>query len=97
MATRAGARTLGLDAEIGAITAGRRADLIVIDRDRPHLLPGSDPFSTIVYAAHPSDVRATVIDGRVLMRDHALTTLDAAEVAARARTAAAALIGRAGL
>src|SRR5579871_1995248 len=46
MATRAGARTLGLDREIGSIEVGKRADLIVVDRDRPHVAPGPDPYST---------------------------------------------------
>ena len=50
MATRAGARTLGLEAEIGSIEPGKRADLIVVDRDRPHLATGPDPYSTLVYA-----------------------------------------------
>src|SRR5437773_4293509 len=44
MATRAGARTLGLEHEIGSIEPGKCADLIVVDRDRPHLAPGPDPF-----------------------------------------------------
>ena len=56
MATRGGARTLGLEAEIGSIEPGKRADLIVVDRDRPHLLPGADPYSTLVYAARGTDV-----------------------------------------
>lgn len=97
MATRNGARTLGLDAEVGSIAPGKRADLIVIDRDQPHLLPGPDPYSTIVYAARPSDVRATIVDGHVLMKDYALTTIDVDEVTRRARTAAAALTARAGI
>jgi len=48
MATRDGARTLGLDDQIGSIEVGKRADVIVVDRDRPHVAPGPDPYSTIV-------------------------------------------------
>ena len=58
MATREGARALGLEAEIGSVEPGKRADLIVVDLDRPHLAPGPDPYSTLVYAARGTDVRA---------------------------------------
>ncbi len=95
MATRNGARTVGLDQAIGSVEVGKRADLIVIDRDRPHLLPGDDPYSTLVYAARGTDVRTVVVDGDVLVDDFALTRLDNAAVAAEARTAARALIARA--
>jgi 5-methylthioadenosine/S-adenosylhomocysteine deaminase len=95
MATREGARALGLEEEIGSIEVGKRADLIVVDRDRPHLLPGDDPFSTLVYAARPTDVRTTVVDGAILVNDFELVSLDAAAVAARARDEARKLAGRA--
>ncbi len=69
MATRAGARTLGLEHAIGSLDVGKRADVIVVDRDRPHLAPGPDPYSTLVYAARGSDVRTTIVDGHVLVDD----------------------------
>jgi cytosine/adenosine deaminase-related metal-dependent hydrolase len=97
MATRAGARTLGLEADIGSIEPGKKADLIIIDRDRPHLAPGPDPFSTIVYAARGSDVRTTIVDGEVLVGEFAPTRVDRAEVAREAHAAARELAGRAGL
>ena len=96
MATREGARALDLEDEIGSIEPGKRADLIVIERDRPHLAPDADPWSTLVYAARGTDVRMTMVDGRILVSDFALTDLDPAEVAADARHAAAALSVRAG-
>jgi 5-methylthioadenosine/S-adenosylhomocysteine deaminase len=95
MATREGARALGLTDEIGSIEKGKRADLIVVDADRPHLQPAPDPWSTIVYAARGPDVRTVVVDGEVLVRDFALTRLDVAEVAADARARAAELATRA--
>lgn len=95
MATRVGAESLGLGVEIGTIEVGKRADLIVIDRDRPHLTPGLDPFSAIVYAARPTDVRTTIVDGTLLVDDFKPVTLDAAEIVATARTQAAALAARA--
>ncbi|MFD7941032.1 amidohydrolase [Streptomyces sp. NPDC059755] len=76
MATIEGARALGLGEQLGSLEAGKRADLIVLDLDAPHLRPRHDPWSTLAYAAHPSDVRDTVVDGRVLMRDRGLTTVD---------------------
>ena len=97
MATRAGARTLGLEGEIGSIEPGKRADLIVIDRDRPHLLPGGDPYSTIVYAARAADVRATIVDGDVLVRDGIPVRADATAITAEARAAARELAARAGV
>ena len=97
MATVNGARALGLEGELGTIEAGKRADLILIDASAPHLSPGLDPFSTIVYAARPDDVRLTMVDGEILVRDGRATHLDAAEITADARREARALAGRAGL
>ncbi|RII14213.1 Atrazine chlorohydrolase [Streptomyces sp. YIM 130001] len=82
MATAEGARALGLGAELGSLEAGKRADLIVIDLDRPHFAPRHDPWSMLAYAAGACDVRDTVVDGRILMRDRALTTLDEGSVVA---------------
>src|SRR5207244_9696999 len=81
MATRAGARTLGLEGEIGSLEVGRRADLIVVDRDRPHLVPGPDPYSTLVYAARGSDVRTTIVDGDVLVDEFSPVRVDREEIA----------------
>ena len=67
MATREGARALGMEEEIGSIEAGKRADLILVERDRPHLAPDADPWSTLVYAARGTDVRLTMVDGEVLV------------------------------
>ena len=97
MATRAGARTLGLEDEIGSLEAGKRADLIVVDRDRPSLAPGPDPYSTLVYAAQGRDVRTTIVDGEVLVNDFAPLRVDPAELAVEARAAARRLAVRAGI
>jgi 5-methylthioadenosine/S-adenosylhomocysteine deaminase len=97
MATREGARALGLEDQIGSIEPGKRADLIVVARDRPHLAPDVDPWSTLVYAARGTDVRLTMVDGEILVRDFGLTGLDAIEIASDARHAASELAARAGL
>ncbi|MGH9310786.1 MAG: 5'-deoxyadenosine deaminase [Vicinamibacterales bacterium] len=97
MATREGARAIGLEHEIGSIEAGKRADLQIVDRDRPHLAPAPDPWSTLVYSARGSDVRMVMVDGEILVRDGELTRMDAAEVTAAGREAALELGRRAGI
>lgn len=97
MATREGARALGLQSEVGSIEPGKRADLIVVERDRTHMAPDRDPWSTLAYAARGSDVRLTMVDGEVLVDRFALTQLDSRSVCAEARTAAADLLSRTGL
>jgi 5-methylthioadenosine/S-adenosylhomocysteine deaminase len=96
MATREGARALGLEGEIGSIAGGKRADFILVDRNRPHLALGVDPYSTLVYGARGTDVRTTVVDGEVLVDNFTATRWSAAEVANAARTEATALAARAG-
>jgi len=76
MATINGARAMGIEDQAGSIEAGKKADFIVIDMDKPHLTPAPDPVSTIVYAAHGSDVETVVIDGQLLMESRKLLTLD---------------------
>jgi 5-methylthioadenosine/S-adenosylhomocysteine deaminase len=93
MATANGADVLGIDA--GRIEPGRAADLAVVDLTAPHLTPEHDLVSNLVYAARGSDVRHTVCDGRVVMRDREVTTLDAEAVRERAAWRASALVGRA--
>ena len=97
MATRDGARALGLDAEIGSIEVGKRADLILVARRSTHTAPDLDPWSTLAYAARGCDVRLTVVDGDVLTRQGKLTRMDHAEVVAAARGAAAELVARAAI
>jgi 5-methylthioadenosine/S-adenosylhomocysteine deaminase len=80
MATIDGAHALGLGDEIGSIEEGKRADIALINLDRLHTTPRPDLVSTIVYAAQASDVETVIIDGRVVMRDGRLTTMDEREV-----------------
>jgi 5-methylthioadenosine/S-adenosylhomocysteine deaminase len=96
MATIDGARALGLADEIGSIEAGKRADLILLNLDTLHTTPSPDVVSTIVYAAQASDVEAVWIDGRTLLRDGRLTTMDEREVIAAARTQAARIAAQVG-
>jgi 5-methylthioadenosine/S-adenosylhomocysteine deaminase len=95
MATRAGARTLGLADDIGTLEPGKSADLIVVDRDRPHMTPGPDPYSTLVYAARGTDVRTTIVDGEILVDNFVAVRVDRDEVVREARAAARTLARRA--
>jgi 5-methylthioadenosine/S-adenosylhomocysteine deaminase len=97
MATREGARALGMQDEIGSIEVGKRADLILVERDRGPLAPDADPWSTLVYAACGTDVRLSMVNGAVLVSDFALQTADAGEIAATARQAAVEVAARAGI
>jgi 5-methylthioadenosine/S-adenosylhomocysteine deaminase len=84
MATLQNARALGLHNQIGSLEVGKKADVIVLDTDKPHLTPMYNPFSHLVYAARGSDVCHTIINGRVVMEDRRLTTLDLEKVMDRA-------------
>ena len=97
MATIDGAQALGLENEIGSLEAGKRADVILVKLDQLHSIPQRDVVSTLVYSAQPADVTTTIIDGRVLMRDGELLTLNEASVVEEANREASALAGRAGL
>jgi 5-methylthioadenosine/S-adenosylhomocysteine deaminase len=97
MATREGARALGLEAEIGSVEPGKKADLIVVGTGAVHQLPGPDPYSLLVYASRPSDVQATIVDGEVVARAGALAWADLQDIAGEAREAGRALAGRAGV
>jgi 5-methylthioadenosine/S-adenosylhomocysteine deaminase len=85
MATTGGARALGLADQIGSIEVGKRADLQLVKLDRLHATPQPDPISTIVYAAEAGDVEAVIIDGRIVMRDGELLTLNEQDVIAQAQ------------
>ncbi len=102
MATIDGARAIGLEEEIGSLEPGKKADIIVIDMDAPSLCPPIlEPVRNIVpnlvYSANGSEVDTVVIDGQVIMEERRLLTVDRQKAMAEARTAAAAVAGRAKL
>lgn len=84
--TMGAARVLGLDGEVGSLEAGKKADLIVLDLDRPHLQPFYGDYPALVYYARASDVVTSVVDGRIVMRDGRLTRLDEAAAVAGVKT-----------
>jgi 5-methylthioadenosine/S-adenosylhomocysteine deaminase len=91
MATIAGARALGLEKQIGSLETGKRADLVVVSMRSARQTPLYDPISHLVYASRGDDVRTVLVNGRVLMRDRKMLTLDEAAVLAGARKMAEAV------
>ncbi len=85
MATSQGAAVLGLEKQIGTIQEGKKADIIVVDTNRPHMCPIYDPLSAMVYSAEGSDVRDVIVNGRILMRNREFQTLDAESIMDRVR------------
>jgi 5-methylthioadenosine/S-adenosylhomocysteine deaminase len=98
MATIDGARTLRLQDDIGTIEVGKKADLSLIRLDHLHTSPHSeDVVSSIVYSAQASDVQSVVVDGRLLMNNRELLTLDERSIIEQANTQTSDLLQRAGL
>ncbi|MBI1750831.1 MAG: amidohydrolase [Acidobacteria bacterium] len=85
LATIGGARALHMEKEIGSLEAGKKADLVLLRTDLPHAVPGYNVYSTIVYTLKASDVVTVVINGRTVMQDRRVLTLNEAGVLAKAR------------
>jgi len=92
MATREGARCLNLGHEIGSLEVGKKADVLLMDFDKPHLTPRHNVVSHLVYAANSSDVDTVLVDGEILVRGREFTRLDAARICADASAAAQRLV-----
>jgi 5-methylthioadenosine/S-adenosylhomocysteine deaminase len=85
MATIGGARALGMVSQIGSLESGKRADVIVVSMNAARQTPMYDPVSHLVYTTRGDDVRTTIVNGRVLMRDRKVLTLDEPAVLNEAR------------
>lgn len=96
MLTLHGARVLGLDNEVGSIEPGKKADVIVVDFNSPHLLPGGRWLPKLIYSARGSDVLHTIVEGKLIMENHKVLTMDEEKVMADALTNREDLILRAG-
>jgi 5-methylthioadenosine/S-adenosylhomocysteine deaminase len=97
MATLDGAEAMGLDAEIGSLEPGKRADVIVVNLSSLHSTPHADPVSALVYSAATSDVSDVIIDGRLVLRDRELLTMNEPLIFEDARREAELLRERAGI
>lgn len=80
MATTLGANALGLDAHIGSLAIGKKADVIILNLHAPHLTPRHDIVSLLTYAASAGDVETVIIDGKIIMQDRQLQTLDEEQI-----------------
>ena len=85
LATIRGARALHLEKEIGSIEKGKRADLVIVNRDSLNQIPFYNIYSDLVYATKASDVATVIINGKIVMRDRRLLTLDEAAIKEGAR------------
>jgi 5-methylthioadenosine/S-adenosylhomocysteine deaminase len=88
MATIEGARVAGMERDVGSLEPGKRADVIVVSMSSARQTPMYDPLSHLVYVTRGDDVRTTIVNGKVLMRDRKVLTLDADHVLAEARALA---------
>jgi 5-methylthioadenosine/S-adenosylhomocysteine deaminase len=80
MATCDGARVLGMENFTGSIQSGMKADIILIDLNKPHLTPMYNPYSHLVYAVNGSDVDTVIINGKIIMKNRRLLTINEAAV-----------------
>jgi 5-methylthioadenosine/S-adenosylhomocysteine deaminase len=96
MATIRGAKALGLEDRVGSLEVGKQADVVVVDAGRPHLAPRHDPAALLVYSAQGGDVCMVLVDGRILLDDHELTTIDEEKVLEQAKAQTQSLLRRAG-
>jgi 5-methylthioadenosine/S-adenosylhomocysteine deaminase len=85
LAVRGGSKVLGLENQVGCLAPGKKADIIGLDLNRPHLTPLYNIYSHLVYAASAADVTLNVINGRVVMRNRELITLDVERIMAEVR------------
>ena len=85
MATVEGAKALGMGEVTGSLEKGKKADVIILDTKKPHLTPMYNPFSHLVYAARGNDVTHSIINGRLLMEDRKLLSIDLYEIMEKAR------------
>lgn len=85
MATISGAKVLGLGCLVGSLEVGKKADIILLDARKPHLIPLYNPYSHLVYSARGNDVTHSMINGRLVLENRRLLTLDLAEVLKRAK------------
>jgi 5-methylthioadenosine/S-adenosylhomocysteine deaminase len=100
LATIDGARCLGLEADVGSLEVGKKADVILVDLEQPHLWPllsgdQGNVIAQLVYAAGSSDVTTTIVDGKVLMRGRCVLTMDEDAAQDLVSSAARDLISRA--
>ena len=97
MACRGGPAAYGTPGDFGMIAPGQKADLVVVDLCSPMIMPVHRVMSALVFNASPRNIRDVIVDGRILIRDHELTTVNEAQIMADAQAAASELFRRANI
>jgi 5-methylthioadenosine/S-adenosylhomocysteine deaminase len=87
MGTRNAARALGIDNLVGSLEVGKRADVVLLNFDKPHLTPVFDVYAHLIYSVNKADVETVLIEGEIVLENGAFTRLDEAAILARAREA----------
>lgn len=80
MGTLNGAKGLKIDHEVGSIEVGKKADIVIMDIDKPHYYPRYNLVASLAYSAQSSDVETVIVDGKILMEDYKLTEIDEEKV-----------------
>lgn len=97
LATLGGARAMGKERSIGSIEPGKKADLVIFDPLSPFSAPVHDPVSALVYSSSPSSIKTVMIDGKVVLKDGGMTTIDEEKVIRKAQRLAMRLVEKSGL
>lgn len=96
MATRGGARAVGLEKQVGSLEAGKRADIVIHTLDRPEMVPSTNMIRNLFYASRSKSVHTVIIDGRVILEEGRFTKLDERAIYAEVRKASQSLLSRMG-
>lgn len=96
MCTIDGARALGMDKEIGSLEVGKKADVVLVDLRRPHMYPFNMPLFRLVYFANGNDVSTVIVDGRILMQDRRVLSINEDAVLDAAQAEAELMLDRTG-
>ncbi|TET30330.1 MAG: amidohydrolase [Candidatus Heimdallarchaeota archaeon] len=97
MATINGAKALGLENEIGSLEIGKKADLVILNTRMSNVWPPHDPYSLIAYCANDSNVKTTIINGQIVLKDRQLMTIDSGEVLSDAKESLVQILNRVNL
>lgn len=97
MATINGAKALGLENEIGSLEIGKKADLVILNTKMSNVWPPHDPYSLIAYCANDSNVKTTIINGQIVLKDRQFMTIDSGEVLSSAKESLVQIMNRANL
>lgn len=97
MVTTDAAKAIGMESEIGSLEPGKKADIVLLDLRKPHLVPANMPLHRAIYFANGADIDTTIVDGKILMRGRAVSSLDEGSVLDAADAAIAKALERTGL